>query len=148
MLHLLDGKKINLNGTLLGYKQLSQFSLNVISEDGIYGYLQSLEEESLGFIVASPFTFYKEYSFELSETEQQALNIESAEDVMVLGIIRLKEPFPASTMNLLAPILVNISNGKGQQIVLPTKYEYETKTPLFQSRQQAPEHEDGGDEQC
>lgn len=131
MLKILDGKIINMNGSLLGFKHLNQFHFSVIEEDSPYGYLESTEDTNIGFIVASPFDFYKDYIFEIEDNEKSKLEVNSQDDVLVLGIMNMKEPFADSTINLLAPILINIHNGAARQIVLPPKYNYNTKSPLF-----------------
>jgi flagellar assembly factor FliW len=131
MLKMLDGKIINVDGSLLGFNHLNQFHFSVIEEDSPYGYLESTEDPNIGFIVASPFHFYTDYIFEMEDNEKSKLEINSQEDVLVLGIVNVKEPFADSTINLLAPILINIHNRAARQVVLPPKYNYTTKSPLF-----------------
>lgn len=51
--------------------------------------------------------FFKDYGFDLDETTVELLEIESAEDVEVMAILTIEEPFEKSTANLMAPIVVN-----------------------------------------
>jgi flagellar assembly factor FliW len=131
MLKMLDGKIINVNGSLLGFKHLNQFHFSLVEEESPYGYLESVEDANIGFLVTSPFHNRTDYIFEMEDDEKDKLEINSPEDVMVLGIVNVKEPFIDSTINLLAPIIINIHNGAARQIVLPPKYNYTTKSPLF-----------------
>ncbi|MFC5448788.1 flagellar assembly protein FliW [Paenibacillus aestuarii] len=132
MLSFIQKRTIQLNGSILGFEECNQFSIDVIEDNHEFAYLQSLEQEHVSFLVVSPFSFHPDYSIELEEKDRKALNIETHEDVVVLSIVTVSEPFPASTINLLAPVIFNIKNGQGKQIVLPPKYKYGTKEPLFE----------------
>ncbi|MFD0617376.1 flagellar assembly protein FliW [Paenibacillus sp. GCM10027629] len=130
MLQQLDGKVIQLDGSLLGFESLNQFSIHTIEGNPLFALLQSDEEERVGLVVASPFHFFKEFAFEIPEMEKEELGLERPEDALVLGIMTLRDPFKRSTMNLMAPIVVNIANMKGMQLVLPPTYEYNARTPI------------------
>jgi flagellar assembly factor FliW len=131
VLDFLQGKVLQLNGSILGFENYNEFSVNVVEENNHFAYLQSLEQKDIGFLVVSPFTFYPDYSIEIEDKDHKFLGIDSHEDVIVLSIVTIGEPFTESTLNLLAPILLNIKNGQGKQIVLPPKCKYSTKEPLF-----------------
>lgn len=130
MLDTLQGKTIQLQGSVRGFEHLNIFTLHVIEEAVQFAYLQSLEEEGVGFVVASPFELVGEYTFEIEEVDKGKISLTRHEDALVLSILTLKEPFIHSTVNLLAPIIINVSNMQGLQIVLPPKYDYGTKTPI------------------
>lgn len=130
MLKELNGQVIQLQGSLLGFKQLNEFMIQSVDDEGIFAYLQSQEEEQVGFVVTSPFSFYKDYSFELDSATIEELGTKTHEDVMVMAILTLQEPFKLSTANLLAPIVFNINNGIARQLVLPPHYRYTTKMLL------------------
>ncbi|WP_274654195.1 flagellar assembly protein FliW [Paenibacillus humicola] len=127
----LHGKVIQLNGSLLGLEAYDAFLVSVVDPEGPYAYLQSLQEEKIGFLVVTPFLFYSEYTFELDEKNKLLLDLKSKEEVLVLNTVTIREPFTQSTVNLLAPIVVNLRNGQARQIVLPPKTQYGTTEPLF-----------------
>lgn len=133
MLKELDGTVIKLQGGLLGFPELNAFQFRKVNEDGIFGFLQSLEEEAVSFVVTSPFSFKHDYNFALDQTDLDDLSLESHEDALVLGIITIEKPFNQSTVNLLAPIIVNVKNWRGKQVVLSSQYNYTTKTPLYKA---------------
>jgi flagellar assembly factor FliW len=135
VLDFLQGKVLQLNGSILGFENYNEFSVNVVEENNHFAYLQSLEQENVGFLVVTPFTFYSDYSIEIEEKDHKFLDIDTHEDVIVLSIVTIVEPFTESTLNLLAPILINIKNDQGKQMVLPPKCKYSTKEPLFKAVQ-------------
>jgi len=133
MLEKLHGREIDFKGSVLGFSELNKFELKFVDEDMPYVFLQSNEDENIGFLATVPFAFCSEYSFEIDDYCKKELDIKKQEDVLVLSIITIKEPFEKSTMNLLAPIVINISNYRGRQLVLPPQCLYGTKEPLFKT---------------
>ncbi|OPA75818.1 flagellar assembly protein FliW [Paenibacillus selenitireducens] len=134
MIQELDGKVIQLNGSLLGFGHLQEFSIHAVEGNRLFALLQSKEEEGVGFVVASPFSFFTSYTFEIAEEDKEAIDLLKPDDALILAIMTIKDPFNSSTMNLLAPIVVNIENMKGIQIVLPPKYEYQTRTSIAEGQ--------------
>ncbi|MBP3966770.1 flagellar assembly protein FliW [Paenibacillus lignilyticus] len=131
MLDFLQGKTFQLNGSILGFEECNEFSIKVVEENSHFAYLQSLEHDYISFLVISPFTADQDYSFEIEEKDKKLLEIEAPEDVCVLTIVTTTDPFTDSTINLIAPILLNMKNGQGKQTVLPPSSRYSTKEPLF-----------------
>jgi len=130
----MDGKVIHLDGSLLGFGHLQEFSIHAVEGNTLFALLQSKEEEGVGFVVASPFSFFTSYTFEIEEEDKEAIDLVKSDDALILAIMTIKDPFNSSTINLLAPIVVNIENMKGIQIVLPPKYEYQTRTSIAEGQ--------------
>lgn len=103
---------------LPGFKEERQFILLSISNDSIYQVLQSINTKEIAFIVASPFITIKDYNFELDEATVESLQIKDEREVAVLGIVTLKETLASSTINLRAPIVLNITNKQAKQVIL------------------------------
>ncbi|WNV79289.1 flagellar assembly protein FliW [Bacillus atrophaeus] len=114
---------------LPGFSGEKQFVILPLSEDSPFVVLQSVVTENLAFIVVSPFVFFKGYEFDLSESAAELLEIENIEDVEVMTILTMEEPFEKSTANLLAPIIVNRKNMLAKQVVLHNS-SYTTKHPI------------------
>lgn len=143
MLRILHEKVIRFNGSILGFEEFDEFVVTVVEEDSPYVYLQSLQDENIGFLVALPFVFYPEYTFEIDDKDKALIELKSQEEVAVLNTVTIREPYTKSTVNLLAPLVINISTGKARQVVLPPKSNYGTKEPLFK---EAPL--ESGEQQC
>ncbi|SCY96117.1 flagellar assembly factor FliW [Paenibacillus polysaccharolyticus] len=67
-------------------------------------------------MVVSPFEFKQDYSFELSDEDKEELEIE--EEVAVFSIVTIHSEITKSTMNLLAPVVINPVKRVGKQVVL------------------------------
>ena len=101
-----------------GFPNNKKFALLGITEDLPIAMLQSMEDVDVNFVVAYPFAFKKDYAFDLSEQDKEDLNIKEQEDIVTYVVVTLKDTFEASTLNLLAPIIINTKNKLGKQIVL------------------------------
>ncbi|MFC0212906.1 flagellar assembly protein FliW [Paenibacillus chartarius] len=133
MLDFLHNRVIQFQGNILGFEQLNEFVIQIVEENGPYAYLQSTEDEHIGFLVAAPFAFYSDYAFEIDDSDRNHLQLNAPDDAAVVAIVTIQEPFESSTMNLLAPIVINVKTSQGKQIVLPPKTTYSTKEALFRT---------------
>jgi flagellar assembly factor FliW len=80
--------------------------------------------------VTDPFVFFKEYDFELDQSSVESLGNPSEKEVQVLSILTVRETLNESTANLQAPIILNLANRKGKQVIL-TYSDYQTKHLIF-----------------
>lgn len=115
-----------------GFENLKNFKILDLEDNKQFKILQSIEEENISFVVTSPFEIYKEYVIDLNDEIIKELEIKNSEDVLVLSIITLGETLEKSTLNLKAPLIINIKNNLGRQLILQSE-KYETKHPLMRS---------------
>ncbi|MEK5040718.1 flagellar assembly protein FliW [Sporosarcina sp. FSL K6-3457] len=101
-----------------GFEDENQFLLLPIEGNDIFQVLQSTLTPTTAFIVANPYTLVDDYSFDVDEPTVNLLNIKSEQDVFVLSIISLKEPFESSTINLQAPLIFQATTKKARQMIL------------------------------
>ncbi|GBF10539.1 flagellar assembly protein FliW [Tepidibacillus sp. HK-1] len=113
-----------------GFEEEKQFILFQPDQENPLAFLQSIHTVNLAFVIANPFSFYPNYEFELDEQSIAELEIKDVNEVAVWGILSIPENFKKATMNLKAPIIINIKNKKAKQIILH-ETDYLTKTPLF-----------------
>lgn len=115
---------------LPGFEGLKKFILFPIEENELFSVVQSIEDESIGLVVISPFSVIKDYEFKLVEEKQEQLGIESPGDVLVLNTVTLSTKLENITANLKAPIIINIKQRLGEQIILDND-RYKIKQPIF-----------------
>ena len=109
---------------LPGFEDLTKFVLIPLDADLPLAILQSTEQVQVGFITAYPFAFKADYAFDLSDEDKQALHIETEDEVVPYAIVTVQEPFEDSTMNLLAPVVINVAKKYGKQVVLTDNKKY------------------------
>lgn len=130
VLDIEDDQIIHFPHGLPGFQEEQRFLLMELPDGGLFQVLQSVETTGLAFVVASPYPIMKDYSVNLDEAVQEVLQIEKPEDVAIYGIVTVKDPFSASTINLKAPLIINIKERLGKQQILSTD-DYATKTAII-----------------
>ncbi|MGF9910078.1 flagellar assembly protein FliW [Brevibacillus porteri] len=114
-----------------GFSHLQFFQL-LQEEESPFFIIQSTEEKEVGFWVIDPFSFFPEYKFELSDVAKNVLHVDEESQLGVFSIITLRGNNEA-TVNLKAPIVVNLSNRMGRQVILQEDT-YSIRQPLFKQQ--------------
>jgi Uncharacterized protein conserved in bacteria len=106
---------------LPGFENIRKYIiLNSPEEQSIFKWLQSVDEPALAFAIVNPFDIRKDYDFDICDEDEDFLGIDNAEDVAVYSILVVPEDLSKVSINLKAPIIINVQNRKGKQIVLDT----------------------------
>lgn len=115
---------------LPGFEEEKQFVLLDFPDNHVFFALQSVQTPELSFVVTDPFSFFIDYKIELDDATVKTLDIEQPDDVTLLLVLTVQEPFDQTTANLQAPIVINKQDKKARQIIL-TGTPYETRHSLF-----------------
>lgn len=101
-----------------GFEDEKEFVFLPIEENDVFQVLQSTKTSDVAFIIVIPYTIVEDYSFKVDEPTINLLDIKSEEDVFILGVLSVKEPFETSTINLQAPLIFNATTRKAKQMIL------------------------------
>ncbi|MDW8799703.1 flagellar assembly protein FliW [Clostridium sp. A1-XYC3] len=123
---------INFKKGIPGFEELKKFILFNVEDNEVFSILQSIEDMAIGLVVISPFNLVKDYELKLDEEKVSELKIEKPEDVLVLNTVTLNSKVENITVNLKAPIIINIKNNLGEQIILDNP-NYVIKHPLYKN---------------
>jgi flagellar assembly factor FliW len=118
---------------LPGFEELRRFVLLVPDPEMPLSFLQSVDDGNISFIMTNPFLYEPSYEFDIPEEDQAMLEIQDERDVAVWVILSVQGRLEDATMNLLAPVVMNVRNRMGKQIVLQGSA-YKTKHRLFPER--------------
>lgn len=99
-------------------------------EESPFKILQCLENYELAFIIISPFDVIEDYEIKLSEELIKNTEIKSPEDVVLYSIVNLSSKVENITTNLRAPLVLNIKQKLGEQLIVD-KADYKIKHPLM-----------------
>lgn len=117
---------ITLPSGLIGFPELKKYVLLDHDKESPFKWLQSLEDGSIAFVLINPLLFYPDYVVEVSEGEIDDLNLKSEEDAVISAIVTMPTNPQNMTANLKAPLIFNLKNRKGKQVILNNS-EYHTR---------------------
>jgi flagellar assembly factor FliW len=110
-----DTTIIDIPDGLLGFPQATRFVLVAAEDTGLYSWLQSVDHPDVSFLVVVPAPFFHDFEPDLTEEDCRALRLERAEDAQVLCLVTIAEEV---TANLLGPVVLNLRERLGRQVVL------------------------------
>ncbi|AEH51146.1 flagellar assembly protein FliW [Pseudothermotoga thermarum] len=103
---------------LPGFENLRKFVVVSLESTEPIKWLVSLEESSVAFPIVNPWLVRIDYTLTLSEEDVKQLQVESEQDVEVFAILTIPHDDPkATTINLLAPVVINKKLRKARQII-------------------------------
>lgn len=109
---------IELPSGLIGFPELKNYVLLDHDKDSPFKWLQSLDDGAIAFVIINPLLFKPEYTVEVSEAEVSELILENEEDAVISVIITMPSNPQNMTANLKAPLIFNLKNRKGRQVIL------------------------------
>ena len=112
-----------------GFENYRYFNVNIVEGIPRFYHIVSKEDSNIGFISISPFDIKKDYEIDLDDEFIKELDIKDEKDVLVICLITLGKSLKDSTANLKAPIIINIKNNRGKQLILQDD-KYKIKEPF------------------
>ena len=115
-----------------GFEDVRQFVLlGSIGEDSPFQWIQSVDRPELALVVIDPKSFMPDYVVDIPDGEVEMLEIKDTAKVAVFSVVVVPEDIMMMTVNLKAPILINIENKRGKQVIMDSS-SYPVKYSLMQ----------------
>ena len=116
---------------IIGFEDAINYVLIENDDNNIFRWLQSTQYPELAFPVSKASYFQIDYNFEIDDKTVDMLELSSIDDVLSLNIVNIPKGQPQkSTINLLAPIIINKRTKAAAQLILNGS-EYLVKQPIF-----------------
>ena len=117
-----------------GFADTTQYALIEHTREGgaVAGsvfWLQAVERPFHAFVVTDPWGVHPEYAPEISDADAQQLGLTSFEDARVFGILTVPRNPSEITINLRAPVVVNVAQRLAKQVVVLND-QYSTRHPM------------------
>lgn len=129
-LAVLEEDKITIPQGILGFPDLRNYCLVDPGDDTLILWLQSLDDPQIAFPVLEPKIFKPDYAARLSSNELRELKLDTINHSAVFSILTIPENITQMTANLKAPVVLNLKQQVGKQVVLQEN-EYAIKHPMF-----------------
>lgn len=111
-----DDRLLDFPAGLLGFSSYTRFALLQPDEDGIFYWLQSVDSAELAFVVTDPALWCAQYEATVRREHMDLLELDEVSNARVFVIVNKYDE--ALTANLQGPLIVNLVNRRGMQIVL------------------------------
>jgi flagellar assembly factor FliW len=113
---------------LPGFGHLRRFLVLALEGQEHFVWLQSLDAPEVALPAADPWAFFPDYAPKLPGYARLSLDLQRPEDFTTLGVVVVK-PSGEMTMNLLAPIYINLVSRVARQVPLESG-DYGVRVPL------------------
>lgn len=121
---------------LLGFQDYKNYVILRIEENSQFMFLQSVDEKAMAFLIINPWDFFLDYNIDLPNKSLEIIDFDTKVDknLAIYSIVTLGETLKESTCNLLAPIVINVDQKKGRQVILNNS-PYITTHELFKKEE-------------
>lgn len=100
---------------IIGFPDNKKFVL--LDYNPPFSWLHSTENSELAFVVVSAAEFGDNYKVPIPRGDKD-IDLQEDDDVAVFNLVTIRKETALSTVNLKAPVIVNLRNKKGRQIIL------------------------------
>jgi len=101
-----------------GFEDARRFLALTLEDQPHFVWLQSVDRPELALPCADPWQLFPNYEPRLPGYVVSALDVQNPEDFTILCVVVVTKDAAEMTMNLLAPVVVNLKTNRGRQVML------------------------------
>jgi flagellar assembly factor FliW len=126
---------INIIGGIIGFGKMQGFIM--LDYQPPFSWLQSTEAPELAFVVINSAEFGENYSFKIPYDDSD-LALQESTEIAIFNIATIRPDPSLSTVNLKAPVIVNLETRQAKQIILDDP-RFPTRMPLWDPNEEKAE---------
>lgn len=112
---------------LIGFPDVKKYTL--LEYNPPFSWLQSVDSPDLAFVVVNAAEFGDAYQFPVPVGDRD-LDLKEDDDIAAMNLVSVRSDPTLTTVNLKAPVLVNLRTMRGRQLILDDA-RYPTRFPLW-----------------
>ncbi len=116
---------------ILGFETLHRFAIILAESTEPIQWLQAIDDPTVSLPIINPFLIKPDYELDVDDAELHSLDMPTAEDVLVVNVVVIPDDIKNMTVNLCAPILINMKNRKARQIIMEYGQSNAIRYPAF-----------------
>lgn len=105
-------------GEILGFPNIKEVEIQEI--DSLFSTMVDANNKFISFTLVNPYLL-RDYTIDIPLEAKDALEIDENSQVAVFNILIIQKPIEKSTINFLAPIVVNLDKKLLTQVILEPK---------------------------
>jgi len=114
-----------------GFEKVKRFVILTHPEEAPFARLTAVDFD-LCFIVVIPWVIFPEYKPDIDDEDLKKIGSPLPEQLLILCIVNIPQGKPQeSTMNLVAPLIINVKKGLGKQVIINNYKEYTSKFKIW-----------------
>ena len=110
-----------------GLEMYRRFLIEPIPGNRLFAMLVAADDPSIGMILVDPLPFFPRYSVDLQRNDRRDLMLKRDRDLVIFTTVTVDEAMLYT--NLAAPILVNVAQKRGKQLIVPHRCD-DMRVPL------------------
>lgn len=118
---------------LPGLEDCGEFILNSLEEGSPFYYMRCSSRPEIGLLLVNPFAVFDGYEFDLDDETAEQIHIDDQKQAAVLCTVNTSRGVESATVNLRAPVVINVERLQAKQVVLDDR-RYSFRTPLALGR--------------
>jgi flagellar assembly factor FliW len=115
-----------------GFPQIHRFVMLDFEDLKPFQYFQALDDPPIALLVVNPFSVDPTYAFQLSKSDMEDIQTSDTNETAVYAVATIPDDPEQATINLMAPIVVNVKKKCAKQVILHDGI-YSVKHPLFKA---------------
>lgn len=121
---------------LPGFGMLNRFVIVTCEETSPIAWLQAVDEKNVALPIIDPFIIYPAYQVDFEDKECAELGGTDEKDLLVFAIMVIPGSLEKATINLCAPIVVNVTTHKAKQLIIDYKLGNAIRYPAYEGLSQ------------
>lgn len=113
-----ENKIINFVQGVPGFEKLRRFILIDHDLDGVFRWLQAVDDPAVAFLLTDPNQFRPDYAVPLRKTDADCLEVNDPASLVTLVMVCVSKDTRELSLNLKGPVVFNADNMKAIQCVL------------------------------
>lgn len=101
-----------------GFDRLRRFILLDHDEEGVFKWLQSVDDPLVAFLLTNPNAYKPEYTVPLKRSEIEGLGVNKTDAVVTLVMVCVSQGDNSVSLNLKGPVVFNSENMRAIQCVI------------------------------
>ena len=114
---------------LPGFADQRRFLALSLAEQPSFIWLQSIDDPNLALPAADPWQIFPDYEPHMPAYATEALELRNPDDFTMLCVVVVTKDAVEMTMNLMAPIILNLKSRRARQVMLENS-PYSVRTPI------------------
>lgn len=103
---------------LLGFEELKRYAIILCEATEPIQWLQAVDDPMVSLPIVNPFLIKPDYELDVDDGELQSIGTPTVDEILIVNAMVLPEDIRKATINLSAPILINLTSKQGRQIVM------------------------------